>query len=202
MKYQTVIWDFDGVWSKSKFYQSLEKSHPEIWNFIQTQIWGPNNNNYINRWMRAELNMNDINQIISQGTNIDFDWLTKILLEDTANIEIEVRHIPIVKALKKKGIKVGMVTNNMDIITTVTVPKLKLLDLFDEQVFNSFDHRMLKAEGLFDLALQKIGADYSHSLIIDDSPRARAYFESKGGHTYPYTTFDDFQIWANKNLFI
>jgi FMN phosphatase YigB (HAD superfamily) len=200
MKYESVFWDFDGVWSKDWFYKSLKDSHPQVWEFIQTKIWGPNGESRVDRWMRAELSMKDINQLVAQETGIDFNLLTKTFLGDIAKMEIEIRHVPIVEELKRRRIKVGMITNNMDVFTTITVSRLNLLDLFSGRVYNSFDHRMLKAEGLFDLAICQTGAKYSTSLLIDDSPRARSAFEALGGHAYPYTTFTDFQSWTNQNL--
>lgn len=199
-RYTAVFWDFDGVWSTDVFYKSLEKTHPFVWNFIQTKIWGEGGEGRVEKWMRGELTMNDINRYICDGTGIRFDMLTKIFLEDVAQMETEVRHIPIVQAVKAQGIKVGMITNNMDVFDTVTRLRLKLDDLFDH-VCNSFTYKKLKREGLFDIAMRALDVNtYNTTLLIDDSPRARASFESRGGHTYPYTTFEDFKMWADKNL--
>jgi FMN phosphatase YigB (HAD superfamily) len=195
-QFKTVFWDFDGVWSKDVFYKSLIKTHPHVWEFIQTQVWGSG----VEKWMRGELTMDDINRHISNGTGLDFDVITKTFLEDVAQMKIETRHTPIVQALKKQGVSVGMITNNMDVFNTVTRPRLKLDDLFDG-VFDSFSYKKMKAEGLFDIAMQSLGStDYSVALLIDDSPRARDAFEVKGGNTYAYSTFEDFKAWANKNL--
>jgi FMN phosphatase YigB (HAD superfamily) len=203
VKYKAVFWDFDGVWSKDYFYKSLSKNYPQVWKFIQTHVWGPNGEGRVDKWMRGELDMTDINKHISKGTGMDFNVLTKKLLEDVSQMEIEMGHIPIVKALKKKGIKIGMITNNMDVFDIVTRPKLKFDKLFDGKVFNSFAYKKMKAEGLFDLAMKSIDhSDYSTTLLIDDSARARAAFEVKGGQTYAYTTFEDFKSWANENLLL
>ena len=59
----------------------------------------------------------------------------------------------------------------------------------------------MKAEGLYDIAMQSLNqTDYTKALMIDDSSRARAAFEAKGGQTYPYTSFEDFQTWATTNF--
>ncbi|MFA6518988.1 MAG: hypothetical protein WCV93_05075 [Candidatus Shapirobacteria bacterium] len=202
MKYQAAFWDFAGVWSKDWFYKSLETSHPDVWKFIQTKIWGPNDDHRVEKWVRGELTTNDINRIISQGTGIDFEFLTKTFHDDFASMTMETRHVPIVMALKQKGLKVGMITDNMKEFSSITVPKHNLLELFDGHVYNSFDYRMLKAEGLLNLAVEQTNAGYNTSLLIDDSPRARAAFEARGGHTYSYTTFEIFNDWANQNLLI
>lgn len=201
MKFKTVFWDFDGVWSKDLFYKSFPHDYPLVWEFIQAHVWGPNGENRVDRWMKGELNMDDINVHISKGTGMDFKSLSKRFLDDVAQMEIEMRHIPIIEKLKKKGVKVGMITNNMNVFDIVTKPRLKLDQLFNNMVFNSFTYKMMKADGLFDIAMRSIGhVDYATTLLIDDSPRARTAFEAKGGQTYAYTTFEDFQTWANQNL--
>jgi FMN phosphatase YigB (HAD superfamily) len=201
MQFKTVFWDFDGVWSKDLFYKSFPKDYPQVWEFIQTHIWGPNGEGRVDSWMKGELKMTDINKLISRETGMNFDVLTKKFLRDISQMDIEMGHILIVKHLKKKGIKVGMITNNMDVFDTITKPRLKLGQLFDNMVFNSFAHKKMKADGLFDIAMKTIGhSDYSNTLLIDDSSRARAAFEAKGGKTYAYTTFEDFRTWANNNL--
>ena len=199
-RYTTVFWDFDGVWSEDVFYKSLAKTHPRIWEFIQTKIWGPGGEGRVEKWMKGELTKDDINRYISEGTGMDFSELARIFLDDVTQMEMEMRHIPIVQALKNQGIKVGMITNNMDVFDTVTRSRLKLDNLFDG-VFNSFTYKKLKTEGLFDIAMQSFGnPGYDTTLLIDDSPRARAGFEVKGGHTYPYMTFENFKVWADKYL--
>jgi len=196
VRYEAVFWDFDGVWSRGRFYTSLAKIHPKAHAFVETGIWGPCGGSRVDQWMRAERTMDDINRLIAQETGIDFDLLTRTFLEDVAHMEIEMRHIPIVLELKRRGIKVGMVTNNMDVFDRITRPRLDLDGLFDGVVVNSFAHRRLKAEGLYEIAMQQIGHTcYDTTLLIDDSPRARAAFEARGGHTYAYHSFDAFQSW-------
>jgi len=200
VKYKAVIWDFDGVWSKDKFYKTIETNYPKVRDFIQNNIWGENGEKRVDRWMRAELNMNDINKLISENTGINFELLTKEFLNDVKKMEIEMGHIAIINKLKKQNIKVGLVTNNMEVFTSITRLRLKFDELFNNNVFNSFEYKMLKDEGLFDKALEKMDSDYATTLLIDDSSRARNYFESKGGQTYAYNNFEDFKIWVENNL--
>jgi len=200
IKYKAVLWDFAGVWSKDYFYKSLRTSRPQIWEFIQTKVWGPGGDGRIDKWMKAEFSLNDINYFISQNTGIDYDTLTKISLHDVAKMDIETGHISIVKHLKQAGINVGMVTDNMDVFSTITVPRLKLNELFNGNVFNSSDYKTTKADGLFDIATKAMGISYCDTLLIEDSLNAGNLFKSKGGHHYHYTSFEDFQLWANSNL--
>jgi FMN phosphatase YigB (HAD superfamily) len=201
MKYKAVIWDFDGVWSKDKFYKTVERDYPKIRDFIQNYIWGESGENRVERWMRAELNMNEINKLISENTGIDFELLTEKFLNDVNKMKIEMGHVAIINKLKKQNVKVALVTNNMEIFTSITRPRLKFDELFENKVFNSFDYKMLKDEGLFDLALKEMGnLNYADVILIDDSPRARIFFELKGGQSYAYNNFENFKIWAENNL--
>lgn len=201
-QFKAVFWDFDGVWSKDVFYKSLAKDRPQLWEFIQTSLWKPTRDKRIEKWMKGQLTMDDINKYISRGSGVSFEELTQIFLKDAAKMDIETRHIPIVRALKNRGIKVGMITNNMDVFDVVTKPRLKLDKLFDG-VFNSFSHKKLKADGLFDIAVQALNnADYKTALMIDDSPRARGIFEAKGGSVYAYDGFERFKKWVGKNLLL
>ncbi|HOX96203.1 MAG TPA: hypothetical protein PLI45_02380 [Candidatus Woesebacteria bacterium] len=201
MKPKAVFWDFDGVWSKDYFYKNLAKINPQAKEFTQTKIFGSDGEGRPDKWMRGELDMNNINRIISKETGIAYDLLTKSFLEDVALMEIEMRHIPIIENLKEKGIIVGMVTNNMDVFDIVTRPRLNLDELFNGLVFNSFAFKKMKSDGLFDIAIEKAGlSDFSNVLLIDDSPKARSIFESKGGQTYAYSNFEDYKIWADQYL--
>jgi FMN phosphatase YigB (HAD superfamily) len=200
MAYETVFWDFSGVLSKDYFYKPLKNSHPQVWEFIQTKIFGPESDGKIPKWMRADLNHHDIEKIIIQETGIDPNILTQSLVNGTVNFEIETRHYPIVEELKQHGSKVGLVTDNMDVFDNYLRPQFKFESVFDV-VISSFSHKKLKAEGLFDIAMNAIGStDYSSALLIEDSLKSTNFFKSKGGHAYVYTTFEDFQIWADQNL--
>jgi FMN phosphatase YigB (HAD superfamily) len=200
-RYKAVFWDFDGVWSKDYFYKNLAKISPKAKKFTENNIFGSNGEGRPDKWMRAEMNMNDINELISKETGVDFNILTKSFLEDVSLMEIEMRHIPIIENLKQNGVIVGMVTNNMDVFDVVTRPRLNLDKLFNGLVFNSFAYKKMKSDGLFDIAMSQAGlSNYSEILLIDDSQKARDIFESNGGNTYAYTNFEDFKTWANKNL--
>lgn len=198
-KIKSVFWDFHGVWSKEFFYKSISKENPEVGEFIQKNIFRPTGIERGNKWMRGDLTMNDINEFIAKEMNIDLATLTEKFLADVRQMEIETRHIPIVRRLKQQGIKVGMITDNMEVLDTITRPRLKLDELFDG-VFNSFSQKMLKSEGLFEVALQNLGVEFSTALMIDDSMAARKEFERLGGQTYAYTNFEEFANWAEENL--
>lgn len=207
MKYKAVLFDFDGVLSTDRFYVNsqytrLLSEHPQTWDFIQKNIF--QNSNIPDRWMRNELTMYDVNAFISDQTGIQRTLLSQILLESVANMQFEQRLIRLALDLKSQQTLIGIVTNNMDVFNKVTLPRL--CDVFPV-ILNSADYGLLKHEQggkLFDIAIETLSRnppDYSAVLLIDDSALARSTFQAKGGNTYAFTTYQDFEPWAVSNLF-
>lgn len=92
------------------------------------------------------------------------------------------------ESLKLSGKKIGIVTDNMDIFTQITIPNHQLETLFDI-VINSADYGMLKKEDngkLFDIALAALGENIENSLMIDDSESTIELYKQKGGHGFVY----------------
>jgi FMN phosphatase YigB (HAD superfamily) len=205
MKYDVVLFDFDGVLCKDRFYVNPQYSrllleHPPTWEFIQNQIFQVSD--IPDRWMRNQLTMDNINRFISNQTGIQFDLLSHILLESVAQMQLEQRLIKLAQQLRDKQVSIGIVTNNMDVFNKVTVPRLS--DVFPV-IVNSADYGLLKHEQggkLFDVALKLLGVrlDYSQVLLIDDSISARSVFQTKGGETYEFTSYEVFEPWALSNL--
>ena len=76
MLYRAVIFDFDGVLSKDRFYKKVLLPHrPNIYTWIQNNIF-KNNKELVRRWMRGEVNSSYINNIISENTHSPTEKLT------------------------------------------------------------------------------------------------------------------------------
>ncbi len=197
-----VIFDFDGVLSKDYFYANLKSAYPEVHQFIQKRVFGVGSK-MPNQWMRGQLTSEQVNKFISDNTDIDFDKLNKLFIESVKAMRIDAGLIGLVKKLKVHSFKVALVTNNMDVFSTITVRHHKLDKIFSV-IVNSFDYGIMKHDEdgkLFDIAMAKIAeSDYSTTLLIDDSEKARSVFEQKGGLTFAYEDYPSFTKWANKNL--
>jgi len=96
---------------------------------------------------------------------------------------------------KRGGKRIAIVTDNMDIFTTLTVPNHKLNEVFDV-IVNSADYGLLKADQngkYFDIALDRMWiTDYKSVLLVDDSLNIRPLFQAKGGLVHTYDNFEDF----------
>jgi HAD superfamily hydrolase (TIGR01662 family) len=77
--------------------------------------------------------------------------------------------VPVLTALKEKGIKLAIVTNTNQNAVEEVIEKHGLGDLFDTVVL-SYEHGTLKQEGeLYEIALKQLEVSKEDALIIGDS---------------------------------
>jgi FMN phosphatase YigB (HAD superfamily) len=202
MTFKKIIFDFDGVLCHDYFYSNLKISHPAVSKFIEESVFSKNSD-MPDKWMRAKLTTDDVNKFISENTGIDFDELSNLFIESVKAMRVDDRLLDLAKKLLLKGKKVALVTNNMDVFNTITIKHHNLDQVFPV-IVNSFDYGLMKHDNngkLFDIAFEKLNeSDYSDVLLIDDSSRIRAVFESRGGSTFPYNRFESFEPWMNLAL--
>jgi|SRR3989344_1504121 len=187
MSYQSVLFDFDGVLCKERFYEkTLLPDYGEEYNWIQKNIFG--NKKLIHEWMRNKVDSDEINGLISKNSDIGFEKLNELYKESIRRMELEKDIIDLVKLLKQSGTKIGVATDNMDVFTKITIPCHRLDTLFDV-IINSADYGWLKKDDngkLFDIALAVLGEKIENSLMVDDSEQIIELYEQKGGHGFVY----------------
>jgi len=202
MSYETVLFDFHGVLCCDYLFSSLQKTYPELYDFVQTEIFG-NGGEIGDKWMRGGMNVAEINQHISKNTSIDVDLLSELLVQGIGDMTIDRRLTDLAQGLVLSGRKVALVTDNMDIFNTVTVSKHGLDKVFPV-IVNSCDYGMMKHEHegrLFDIALEKLGVGgYDRTLLIDDSIKVRPIFEKKGGEVFTFETYEKFEPWIREKM--
>lgn len=187
MSYQAILFDFDGVLCKGRFYEkTLLPDYAEIYDWVQTNIFG--NKDLVRDWMRNRVNSADINELIAKNTGIENEFLNQMYEESVRRMELEKEVINIAESLKLSGKKIGIVTGNMDIFTKITIPNHKLDKLFDV-IVNSADYGILKNEDggkLFDITLTALEEKIENSLMIDDSEAIIELYKQKGGNGFVY----------------
>lgn len=202
MKYKGVLFDFDGVLSKDRYYSTCAKEYPQICEYVDNVIFR-GEEQYANRWMRGEFTYQQINQIIADETKVRIDIINKLFIESVRNFKVEKVLIDFARELKKLGIKIALVTNNMDVFNEITIPTHKLNKIFPV-IVNSSDNGAMKHEQngkLFDIALNELGiSSFENVLLIDDSEKACSQFELKGGVAYRYVGIDEFIKWKESIL--
>lgn len=200
MNYQTVIFDFDGVLCRDRFYEkTLLPEHKEVYLWIQTNIFG--NHDLVQNWMRGKVRWNDINKLISDNTDIDKEELDRLFVESVRKMDIDPQVKQLAQEIKKLGIKVAIITDNMDIFSEVTVDNHNLNKIFDV-ILNSADHNLLKKDDngrLFEIALKGLKCDIKNSLLIDDSRSTIDFYRNKGGNSFHYQDYLGLQTWLATN---
>lgn len=117
-------------------------------------------------------------------------------------MELDKEVIDLVKSLNRSGKKVGLVTDNMDVFTTITVPSHKLGKLFDV-IINSADYGLLKKDDhgkLFEISLEMLKEKFENSLMIDDSEATIKLYEQKGGRGFVYHNIVELKSFLQREL--
>jgi len=187
LSYRTVLFDFDGVLCHGRFYEkALLPEHREVRDWLQANVFG--DKELVRKWMRGQVGSVEVNRLIAQNTNIEYGTLARLFEESVVGMELDKEVLAVAESLKRAGRKIGLVTDNMDVFTKITVPNHRLDSLFDV-IINSADHGVLKNEDggrLFDIALSALGEDVGDSLMVDDSAATIELFRQKGGQGFVY----------------
>ncbi|MCU0652695.1 MAG: hypothetical protein MUD10_00350 [Candidatus Pacebacteria bacterium] len=173
-----LLVDFDGVLCCDRFWHSLgEGDYGRIDDFV----FG-NGGAVAYDWMLGKFTSEQICEKIAKGLGMDYAILWDGLMRDCRNMAVAKENLAKIDSLRG-GYTAALVTVNMDCFDRFTVPALGLGRYFDH-ILNSFNEGMLKHgdyKGLIDVALARTGANYSGSIMIDDSENACREFEACGG---------------------
>jgi FMN phosphatase YigB (HAD superfamily) len=200
MKYEAIIFDFDGVLCHDRFYEkSLLPENEHVYRWIQSNIFS--NHQLIHDWMRGKIKWQDINKIISEATGVNQTILDKLFIDSVQKMNIDHQMLQFCHELKKLGIKIAIVTDNMDIFSEITTSRPELKKIFDV-IINSADFGLLKKDGngkLFEIALKALKCDIKNSLLIDDSKSTTDFYKKMGGNCFYYQDFQRLKTWLNTN---
>ncbi len=192
MDFKTVLFDFDGVLCKDRFYEkTLLPNNANVYDWIQSNIFA--NKPLVQRWMKGLIDSMHINRLIVENNNIDLESLNDLYQQSVQLMKLDNFILDFARLLKLENKKVGIVTDNMHIFTKIIVPNNKLDHIF-QIIINSADYGLLKQEEngrLFDIALGALGADIKDALLIDDSEATVKLFKDKGGLGVVYNDVGD-----------
>ena len=190
--YEAVFFDFDGVLCHDHFYDKVFLAEqPEVCAWVNTHIF--NDIELTRKWMRGQLSSCEINDYVASSIGMDQLELMEKFDESVRRMRLDERMVELVERLSLAGIKTGIVTDNMDAFSTITVPEKNLNDLFNV-IINSSDHGCLKQDEngkVFDRALQALGVKIEKALHIDDSPKNIELFKDKGGQGFLYKNYGE-----------
>jgi len=193
-KFQAVLFDFDGVLCHDHFYdKTFLAERPEVCAWVNTHIF--NDAELTRKWMRGQMSSIEINEFVADGTGIDFSVVQKKFEDSIRLMRLDERVVQLAERLMLSGIKTGIVTDNMDVFSSITVPDKNLDELFNV-ILNSSDHGLLKQDDngkVFDVALEALDVKIENALHIDDSPKNIELFKNKGGNGFLYKDFNELE---------
>ena len=193
-KFQAVLFDFDGVLCHDHFYdKTFLAERPEVCAWVNTHIF--NDAELTRKWMRGQMSSIEINEFVADGTGIDFSVVQKKFEDSIRLMRLDERVVQLAERLMLSGIKTGIVTDNMDVFSSITVPDKNLDELFNV-ILNSSDHGLLKQDEngkVFDVALEALDVKIENALHIDDSPKNIELFKNKGGNGFLYKDFNELE---------
>lgn len=171
---KTIFLDWNGTICNNVFWQQLDNnSTKEIFEKIKKCLF-IDNGNLIDPWMKNQLSMNDIINIISNETKINKQFLKEQLIFSSENMNFVNPEIPnIIKLIQEKGIKVVLASDNMDVFR-YTISKLKLDLLFDDLLLSN-EIGFLKTEQtdntslFFENYIKRKNPNLSECILIDDA---------------------------------
>ena len=182
MKKQNIFIDFDGTICFDYFWRSApEEIKKTIGKFLFQD-----NTYLLEDWMCGQKSSEDINQIISDNCNLDYNMIWSYFIKDCENMYIPEDILDALSACKKNNTLI-LITDNMDSFNRFTINKLKLLNYF-HYIFNSYDYGVLKDDplpkGLFKKVIDLNGFDIQKSVLLDNSQKNCDLFNQLGGSSF------------------
>jgi FMN phosphatase YigB (HAD superfamily) len=134
----------------------------------------------LRRWMLGALAAEDVCALAADGLGLTAPDLLADLEHSCRRMEFhDPAAVDAVQAIRRRGIRVALATDNMDAFTRWTVPALQLRSLFDG-VLDSASLGTLKADLIdgqsrfFEPWLSDHGNTPSEAVLVDDSPPGSA----------------------------
>lgn len=174
---------FDLFWGHLK-----DSAHPNHAHLQPIDEWlFAKNRALIRPWMLGELSLEDISSRMSGDIGISEDVIIEELRHSCEIMQFCIVGLEdLILAIRKRGVKVIVATDNMDTFSRFTVPALKLNELFDG-IINSYDIGHLKDEAspadriiFFDQVLAEYKLNYSDVVLLDDSPDSSGKYKKLG----------------------
>ena len=187
-KITTIFFDFHKVLCHDHFYEStLVPEYAEVSDWISKNIF--TDHELVRDWMCGNTSWRKLHDQISLETGMDREQLDSLFIESVRRMKMDEEMIELVRELKHTGYKLGMITDNMDIFSEVTVPHQEFNLLFDA-IYNSADQGLLKMDddgALFKRVCVEMNVPITECLFIDDSQNNIDLFIRLGGHAITHT---------------
>lgn len=167
---KVVFVDWHKTLSTSQFWQHSEDSRlkPEQLQAVDRYVFSSPSLSRL--WMMGQLSAESVCHVAAKHLNGSSDDILHDLISSCQRMELcDPTVVEVIQALRERGVKTVIATDNMDTFTRWTVPALRLDEVFDE-VLNSADVRMMKKyPRFFRDWLESHGVEPSEAILLDDS---------------------------------
>ena len=189
-----VVFDFGFTLSSDLYFTLAPPEYPHWCSVIQQCVF--EQRPIVNAWMRGELTLDDIAQIVADHIALPLLVIVETMKRGCMSMRFNAAVWEFACAQRAQGRKTALVTANMDVFSEVVVPAHGLDRVFDV-ILNTADYRELRKEVLWDRAFDMLGdgLGYTNSLLIEDGPAEPARFQARGGYAYQYTDDTHFRAW-------
>lgn len=189
-KLTTVLFDFDGVLSKGRFYNTIADDY--IKDGIRNKLFTKEAWPLIEKWMKGILSYKQIHKLFASELGTTVKFLNRNLKESVKAMALNQELIEFAGMCREKGIKTAIFTDNMDIFEEVTVPSHGLDKKFDF-IFSSSSYGKLKLDDnaeFLKYVISQTESKFENTLFIDDSPKIGISMVNNGGYFYQYENYE------------
>lgn len=184
-KKSVLFVDFNGVVSYNPFWHSLRnKEHP-------LHVYMEQIENYLFKdaieivmdWMIGKHTSEEIHRLLEREIGVPYDTLFPLFCDECSHIDISHRILEHIQELRQ-WYHCVLITDNMDSFDRFTLPNNPMLYTVFNEIHNSYTMKRFKKsdEGAyFKEVVERQGAIFQNSILIDDSKNNCALFESLGG---------------------
>jgi FMN phosphatase YigB (HAD superfamily) len=177
---ESIFIDFDGTMSSDKFWSHAT---PDLQQFAQ-HFFFSSNTAVVDSWMRGFTTSEDINSSLANVVKKSYAKIWKDFVSGCESFRVPCGILKCLAELRSTGVKVYVVTDNMDCFTRFTVPALGLLNKVDA-IYNSADFGILKkdqiSQSLLARAVHNSASDMKKTIFVDNCPKNCAAFKNLGG---------------------
>jgi len=171
---QSVFWEPLAI-EDNRRYQSLRKSL-----FVTRR-------GYHAAWMRGAWTTEQIMDWVAQDTGLSYAFVLAEFVRSCQTMTFMAPEaLGLVAALRRRGVRVVIATDNMDSFSRFTVPALGLSEMFDD-ILNSFELNVLKGDCdaggrslFFQPYLLAQGLSTEQCVLIDDAQPTPEYCGQMG----------------------
>ena len=195
MAYKVIFIDWFRTLSSSLFFVAEDEESIGVCSYFRRKTF-QNNEEMIEKWLLGKVSKKDVIAAFAKDDE-EYKMALKMLKKSCEDMKFDrACFIPLIQEIRKKGIKVVIATDNMDVFTDYVVPALNLDKYFDAIISSNmcgFKKMDIKSNRLifFDNFLKNNNIKYNQALMIDDSFQTLISCQKCGLPVYPIKSPED-----------